>query len=36
MGRSHFFAIDGTVEGLGGLLADPTAGDKTLENGGHV
>jgi hypothetical protein len=24
------------VEGLGCLLADPTAGDKTLEDGGHL
>jgi hypothetical protein len=35
MGKCHFFAIDGAVEGLSRLLADPAAGDKTLENGGH-
>jgi hypothetical protein len=34
--KGDFLAIDGAVEGLGGLLADPTAGDQTLENGGHV
>lgn len=36
MGKGHFFAIDGTVEGLGSLLTDPTTGDKTLEDGGHL
>jgi hypothetical protein len=36
MGKGHFLAIDGAVEGLAGLLTDPTVGDKTLENGGHV
>jgi hypothetical protein len=35
MGKGHFFAIDGAVEGLGSLLSDPAAGDKTLEYGGH-
>jgi hypothetical protein len=36
MRKCDFFTVDGTVEGLGSLLTRPAAGDKTLENGGHV
>ena len=36
MGKGHFFAIDGAVQCLCCLLTDPTAGDKTLENVGHM
>jgi hypothetical protein len=36
MRKSHLCAIDGAVERLCGLGTDPTAGDKTLENGGHL
>jgi hypothetical protein len=36
MGKSHFLAIDGAVKGLCCLLTDPAAGDKTLEDGGHL